>query len=94
MQEADAKPGDPDVLTERYTRALRDYLDGADEDALIKAYELGREAVGSGVGVVELALLHQAAAAHLVPRPAPGEQERSAQFLAESFTCGGRMAGR
>jgi signal transduction histidine kinase len=73
-------------LVHEYTSALREYLGGAGEDALSRAYELGRAAVGSGVGVVELALLHHSVVLHVVAVPSLEEQERSAQFLAESLS--------
>jgi signal transduction histidine kinase len=75
-----------DRLVHEYARALRDYLEGAGEDALARAYELGRSAVAGGVGVVEAALLHHSVVSHVAPAPSSEQQERSAQFLAEALS--------
>ena len=47
------------VLAERYAEALRGYLSGADESGLWRAYELGRESLESGVGLLDLLSLHR-----------------------------------
>ena len=47
------------VVGERYEEALRSYLSGADEGALWRAYELGRESLESGIGLLDLLLLHR-----------------------------------
>jgi hypothetical protein len=44
-----------------YATALRDYLRDASEDSLRAAYELGRQAVGRQLSVLDLAVAHQAA---------------------------------
>jgi signal transduction histidine kinase len=46
-------------LGEQYTRALRDYLSNPEEAALERAYGLGRRALGDGLGILEMAALHQ-----------------------------------
>lgn len=46
---------------ERYTADLRDYLTGAGEAALQRAYELGRRALNEGVGILEIAAFHHQA---------------------------------
>jgi c-di-GMP phosphodiesterase len=80
----------PERLADEYAAALRQYVSGAGEAALTRAYELGRTAAGSGVGLLELAVLHHEALAHLPHeslrdgRPAPVEM--AAQFLAESLS--------
>jgi signal transduction histidine kinase len=48
-------------LAERYERALRDYAESADEGLLLQAYELGREALETGLGIIGLVLLHRRA---------------------------------
>src|SRR5262249_1160269 len=48
-------------LEHEYSTALRDCVSGAGEVALSHAYELGRVAAGTGIGVVELAAIHDAA---------------------------------
>lgn len=44
-----------------YATALGDYLRDASEDSLRAAYELGRQAVGRQLNVLDLAMAHQAA---------------------------------
>src|SRR5438309_9866900 len=46
-------------LAEQYTRALQDYLAGRGEVALQQAYELGRETLARGLGVLEMATVQQ-----------------------------------
>src|SRR2546425_7155550 len=46
-------------LAEQYTRALQDYLAGRGEVALQRAYELGRETLARGLGVLEMATVQQ-----------------------------------
>jgi two-component system NtrC family sensor kinase len=69
-----------------YPQALRAYLAGGGEAALSRAYELGRAAVASGVGVVELVLLHHAALSHVAPAPLSDAEGQAATFLAESMS--------
>jgi PAS domain S-box-containing protein len=51
----------PDLreLLEQCTRALQDYLAGRGEVALQQAYELGREALVKGLGVLDMATIQQ-----------------------------------
>src|SRR5690349_8430725 len=46
-------------LTQGYTSALREYLSGAGETALRRALEFGRRALAEGMGVLDMASLHQ-----------------------------------
>lgn len=46
------------LLSERYEEALERYLALADESGLWRAYQLGREALQSGLGLIDLVLLH------------------------------------
>jgi signal transduction histidine kinase len=46
-------------LSNQYRIALREYCHGGGEAALLRAYQLGRQAVSAGVGVLEMAGLHQ-----------------------------------
>src|SRR5881396_1563532 len=55
-------------LSERYTVALRSYLATEGEAALHAAYELGRKAVGQGLGVLGMAKIHQQASVALLPQ--------------------------
>lgn len=48
----------PKDIKEEYVFALREFLDGAGERALQRAYEMSRAAMGSGLGVLDLAAVH------------------------------------
>ena len=76
------------ALEQRYGDALGAYMRSADEEALLHAYELGRQIMDTGGGVVDLAAIHQTAFEELVAGRAghPGRQlaiRRSYEFLAE-----------
>jgi len=76
------------ALEQRYADALGAYMRCADEEALLHAYELGRQIMDSGGGVVDLAAIHQTAFEELIDGRAghPGRQlavGRSYEFLAE-----------
>lgn len=78
-------------LAHDYASALRDYVSGAGEVALMRAYELGRSAVAGGVGILELALVHHEALLRL-PEAASATMDQppvamAAQFLAESLSA-------
>ena len=75
-------------LEQRYGDALGAYMHSADEEALLHAYELGRQIMDSGGGVVDLAATHQSAFEELIEGRSghPGRQlavRRSYEFLAE-----------
>jgi len=77
-------------LDAEYAAALRDHLAGGGEASLQRAYELGRRAVASGLGLVEMAALHhQAVLSLLPPSPEPGECAQAIKaagaFLAEGL---------
>ena len=74
-----------DELAEQYRRALRDYLDDAGETALARAYELGRNAVVDGLGVLEMAALHHEALRASVLRLAAFEDRAKAAEAAQRF---------
>src|SRR5260221_12661590 len=46
-------------LRTSYREALADFLEHADESGLQRAYELGREALASGTGLLQLVALHR-----------------------------------
>ena len=75
-------------LAGEYASALRDYVLGAGEAALTRAYELGRWAASHGVGILELALVHHEALTHLPPAGSAGRPsvEMAAQFFTESLS--------
>jgi len=59
-------------LEERYILALQGYLSGAGELALKQAYDLGRDAIDSGLGIINMGEIHKNAMiflAHTAPNP-------------------------
>jgi signal transduction histidine kinase len=75
-------------LHETYRKALRDYLTDGGEAPLLQAYELGRQALGTGVGLLGLVNIHQAAVVSLV-KSHNGEARRlddAHHFLIESMS--------
>ena len=76
-------------LASEYAAALRDYVSGAGEAALTRAYELGRRAASSGVGILELAMMHHEALLGLPPIGGTGNPPplvMAAQFFTESLS--------
>ena len=77
----------PHDFAERYAAALADQLSAAGEMALHHAYELGREALNSGLSIIDIVLSHhQALRPHLLSSAVGHENlhcERAAEFLAE-----------
>jgi len=71
-------------IGQAYRTALECYLAGGGEDALIEAYEIGRRSLANGIGILELAGLHQAATLEVLGRPGRGD---TADFFraAEAF---------
>ncbi len=74
-----------------YAAALRNYLVDPNESELHRAYELGRRAMGDGLGLIELIGLHQEAQDEILkerkaPESCVSAVEGSARFLAESLS--------
>jgi signal transduction histidine kinase len=77
------------MLAERMTSALNSYLDGSGETALHAAYELGRDALGSGLGLLSHATMLDRALLMAVrdrPEGAADVIERAEPFLIEAFS--------
>lgn len=73
-------------LAEAYTAALQKYVAGAGEEALQTAYNLGREAIVGGVGVLDIATVYQDALLRvLLGSLTQEESTRIAQLAAEFF---------
>jgi signal transduction histidine kinase len=72
-------------LAGAYAVALRDYVGGAGEAALLRAYQAGRDVLTEGLGVLELAALHQQALADLLGELPSSEHARVARSAAELF---------
>jgi light-regulated signal transduction histidine kinase (bacteriophytochrome) len=71
-------------LEHEYSTALRDCVSGAGEVSLAHAYELGRMAAGTGIGVVELAAIHDHALREVLGNTAPPPEVD--QFFAEALS--------
>jgi signal transduction histidine kinase len=71
-----------------YPEALKNYLGGAGESALQQAYQIGRGALGAGIGLVAIADIHHACLRKLLAHAVPNdERDRiltgAAEFFAE-----------
>lgn len=78
-------------LAEQYKSSLQGYLSGAGEAALERAYGIGRRAMTRGLGVLEMAAVHQKSLAALLSGAVTLEQiaeisVRAADFFAESLS--------
>ncbi len=77
----------PAAIAPPYAAALEAHLRHSGEQALHQAYELGRQAMTQGLGVLDLTLTHHEALAGLMNGEdrafGPQALERAAQFLAE-----------
>ncbi|TMQ71441.1 MAG: sensor histidine kinase [Candidatus Eisenbacteria bacterium] len=77
-------------LEARCVAALRAHLDGAGEPSLHAAYELGRDALGRGFGVLDFTAVLHAALAEVASAAEPGNGRevvrRAEPFLLECFS--------
>src|SRR6266478_1599126 len=65
-------------ISRQYAAALRRYLVRQRETLLQRAYELGRKAIAAGLGVLDVARVHQQALGScLLPAMPAGEREHS-----------------
>lgn len=81
----------PCEYKDRYISALRGYLDAPDEAGLHTAYELGRDAVVGGVGVLSMVAIHHeilgaALPSQSVPESVPAVIKRASEFLEEALS--------
>jgi signal transduction histidine kinase/ActR/RegA family two-component response regulator len=73
-------------LAAQYTAAFQEYLSGADEAALQRAYELGHDAMIRGLRMLDLAAMHhEVLAPVLLSAGTPEEQTRTAAAAAIFF---------
>ncbi|HEV8269238.1 MAG TPA: histidine kinase dimerization/phospho-acceptor domain-containing protein, partial [Thermoanaerobaculia bacterium] len=73
-------------MTEEYASALRGYFEGAGEDALMRAYQVGRSALKEGFGVLQLAAIHQEALVGVLLKMLTAkESQRIARGASEFF---------
>ena len=75
-------------LTARCTAALRAYLAGSGESSLHAAYEIGRDAVAKGFGVLDFAAVVHGVVARIGDEPRGGRDAvaRSEAFVLECFS--------
>lgn len=72
-------------LPREYAASLRDYLGRKDETALRQAYELGRQALTAGLGVLDMTRLHHDAFATVSSQLPPGVACDGAMHMATRF---------
>jgi len=72
-------------LRDQYTRTLQDYLAEAGETNLHHAYELGRQALAEGLGILEIASMHHHALATVAGSIRTPEEMRNISKSAENF---------
>ena len=78
-------------LSLQYLATMEGYLSGAEETALESAYEIGRKALGDGLGVLEMASVHHQALCAILADPAaiqsgPGMAGAAERIFVESLT--------
>jgi PAS domain S-box-containing protein len=74
-----------DRLTEEYGSAFRDYFRSHDEAALMRAYDLGRQALEVGLGTLYLVTIHQEALIAVLAETASPEERDSIIAVASNF---------
>ena len=72
-------------LLDGYAANLQEYLQGGGESVLKRAYELSREAMADGIGLLEIAALHHEAMARVMRRGFDSETGIRAIKAAEVF---------
>jgi signal transduction histidine kinase len=73
------------VLSRRYAATLRCCLGGGQEAVLHDAYELGREALARGLGVLDMVRIHQNTLSRLILSEVPNWNREHALQAAETF---------
>lgn len=78
------------TLAEGYRTALQEYLLGAGESSLLRAYELGRRAVDQELGILDLAVVHREVLAEVLRESGGTDRavalaEMAATFFSESL---------
>ena len=73
-------------LSKLYTSALQNYLTTEGEEALHLAYNLGRKAIGEGLGILDVARIHQqASVAAMLPTMPLAQNERQLRAVEDFF---------
>jgi signal transduction histidine kinase len=74
-------------LEEQYLKGLRDYLSGAGEDALGRAYELGRTALAEGKSILDVLSLHHKALQAVLQASRDSHEAARRTLVAEAFVA-------
>ena len=82
----------------QYAVTLRSYVAAEQEALRQQAYELGREAIGRGLGVLDIARIHQQALASCLPsgartRETNGSLKAAETSLSSDLARSGRWTG-
>jgi signal transduction histidine kinase len=72
-------------LAEQYLKGLRDYLSGAGEDALGRAYELGRSALAESTSILDVLSLHHMALQAVLQDSRDSKEATGKTLGAEAF---------
>jgi signal transduction histidine kinase len=78
-------------LSREYMAALRTYLSDKNESALHQAYELGRKTIADGLGVIDMAMIHEEVLLDLLPKSQNTREsvrvaKEAGTFLTESLS--------
>src|ERR1700757_1884039 len=78
-------------LSQQYMVALRNYLADRSERALHQAYEFGRKTIADGLGVIDMAKIHEDVLLSLLPRSSNTQESikmarTAGAFLTESLS--------
>ena len=81
----------PAALRRQYSAAMQAYLAGGGEAQLERAYDLGRQALDAGLGILEVAAMYHEVLARRLRSGEPPEQktldlEKGARFFVESLS--------
>lgn len=74
-------------LTDGYASALKAYLEGQGEAALLRAYDLGRAALGGNLSVLEMSTVHQVALVRTLLERLPEAERRRLETMAGAFSA-------
>ena len=72
-------------LPSRYTATLQKYLRREGEAVLAEGYEVGRAAIGEGLGVLDMAQIHEEALQQLIQGPRPSAEHDRTWKAAKCF---------
>jgi hypothetical protein len=78
------------ALAKRYVSGLLGYIDGGGEEALILAYDIGREAIRNGLGILDVVALNTETSVALMQHASSPEEalritKAAGKFLLEAL---------